>query len=141
MPSRADFYAGNEWLGSAAWDVYPSAVMEDEPQIFCAASEGAYRQAVASYLTQKGADATHPEQGWPWPWNNSDLSDNTYLFINGRTLVRDYSGPFIYYISGEVVDVDWTPPDMSEIKNVRWDQPGGAPMIGAAGPGGPTIIN
>lgn len=32
-------------------------------------------------------DATLPEHGWPWPWEDSTLTDFAYTYDGGETLV------------------------------------------------------
>lgn len=84
MGTRADFYVGKnkdaEWIGSIAWDGYRSGIPTD---ILDARSEDAYRQAVKDFLDRRN-DATYPEQGWPWPWKDSRITDCSYWFFDGR---------------------------------------------------------
>lgn len=99
MGTRADFYVGNEWLGSIAWDGYriheateADAAKEGKYQadrvacwqIKSATDETAYRAAVAALLAIND-DATTPVQGWPWPWEDSRTTDYAYVFGNGKT--------------------------------------------------------
>jgi len=83
MGTRADFYLGKgktaEWLGSIAWDGYREGI---SPQILQCQSEAAFRHAVADFLSNRD-DATTPDQGWPWPWNDSSISDCHYWFFEG----------------------------------------------------------
>lgn len=85
MGTRADFYVGKgvnaEWLGSIAWDGYPSD--RDLAKIISRTTEAEYRAAVESLL-QKREDATLPKDGWPWPWENSQTTDFSYTFENGH---------------------------------------------------------
>lgn len=98
MGTRADFYVGRgkdaEWLGSIAWDGYPAGLTpdshnatkkEDIPNtpVLIAKTEGEYRFAVNTLLASR-EDATRPEQGWPWPWNNSATTDYAYAFDDGQ---------------------------------------------------------
>lgn len=82
MGTRADFYLGRgadaEWLGSIAWDGYPSGVRE----VLAAKSEKDFRSALASLATRE--DWTSPELGWPWPWKDSCTTDFAYAFDDGR---------------------------------------------------------
>lgn len=83
MGTRADFYVGRgteaEWLGSIAWDGHPESIADPVKQ---AATEEAFRAAVAAFLVRK--DATHPADGWPWPWNDSGTTDYAYAFDGGK---------------------------------------------------------
>lgn len=84
MGTRADFYLGKgktaEWLGSIAWDGNRDGIC---PQILNCTSDAAFRHAVASFLADRD-DGTTPDQGWPWPWNDSGISDCHYWFFDGR---------------------------------------------------------
>ena len=84
MGTRADFYLGKgktaEWLGSIAWDGHRDGIC---PQILNCTSDAAFRHAVASFLASRD-DGTTPDQGWPWPWNDSSISDCHYWFFDGR---------------------------------------------------------
>lgn len=80
MGTRADFYVGRgenaEWLGSIAWDGNPESIPND---IRFAVKEDDYRAAVAAELAGR-EDATKPEMGWPWSWENSRKTDFAYAF-------------------------------------------------------------
>lgn len=84
MGTRADFYVGRgesaEWLGSIAWDGYPGGI---PAAIRAAIREHVYREHVAEFLAERD-DATLPEHGWPWPWDDSHLTDCVYAFDEGR---------------------------------------------------------
>lgn len=87
MGTRADFYIGRgeqaEWLGSIAWDGYPSGIPND---VLGAADAEGYRNLVMDFLRHRD-DATLPEMGWPWPWNDSNITDYSYAFDDGRVYV------------------------------------------------------
>ena len=80
MGARADFYVGRgeqaEWLGSIAWDGYPSGV---PMPVLGAATETLFRQAVEEILATEES-ATRPDQGWPWPWEDSRTTDFSYAW-------------------------------------------------------------
>ena len=84
MGTRADFYVGKgkgaEWIGSIAWDGYRDGI---PPQILQCQSEEAFRHAVTEFLAGR-EDKTLPEQGWPWPWEDSSITDCSYWFFEGR---------------------------------------------------------
>lgn len=80
MGTRADFYVGKgenaEWLGSISWDGYPSGI---DTAVLQANTESEYRFALQQFFASRD-DATLPERGWPWPWNDSNTSDYAYTF-------------------------------------------------------------
>lgn len=84
MGTRADFYIGKskdaEWIGSIAWDGYRDGI---PGPILNARRPGLFRDRVTAWLKTRD-DATFPEQGWPWPWNDSGTSDCSYWFFAGR---------------------------------------------------------
>ena len=89
MGTRADFYVGRgveaEWLGSTAWDGYPSGV---EVVIAKGGNEVLYptqnhwRTAVGDHLVSRN-DGTLPKDGWPWPWDDSRTTDFAYAWDDG----------------------------------------------------------
>jgi len=90
MGTRADFYSGRgdsaEWLGSIAWDGYPSGVFEGAELMLDSAvtlNEADWRKWVAEFLAGR-SDATLPEGGWPWPWEDSRLTDCVYAWDGGK---------------------------------------------------------
>ena len=103
MGTRADFYVGigkdAEWLGSVAFDGYEWEE-DGDSRIAKATTEKEYRAAVAEMLGSRD-DATLPEMGWPWPWNDSNTTDYAYAFKNGT-------------VKAITEDVEW--PDMSAIR-------------------------
>lgn len=87
MSTRADFYVGigehAEWLGSVAFDGYEWA--EDEScALMSATTEAAFRHAVAELAELRDGDWTSPDMGWPWPWDDSSLTDYAYAFVDGK---------------------------------------------------------
>jgi hypothetical protein len=102
MATRSDFYVGSgktaEWLGSVAFDGYEWAEDESCP-LMVAKSEDDFRATVASILAGR-PDATVPSDGWPWPWDDSSITDYAYYFDGVATRHDDRS--------------DW--PDMSAIR-------------------------
>jgi hypothetical protein len=105
MGTRADFYIGAgkkmEWLGSVAWDGYEYDENEKHP-IRTAKNEKEYRARVNKEIEGRD-DGTKPEDGWPWPWNDSSTTDYAYTFIGGKFRTLPDGTSF---------------PDMSKIKNV-----------------------
>lgn len=83
MGTRADFYVGRgktaEWIGSIAWDGYPDG---NPAPILKLTDEQAFRVAVLKIITEENGTLT--DQGWPWPWENSQTTDYAYAFDEGR---------------------------------------------------------
>ena len=94
MGTRADFYIGRdenmEWLGSQAMDGYPDGVDE---AILNAPNVYSYRGAVIAQEDKRG-DWTTPDMGWPWPWDDSELTDYAYTFDDGRVWASTHGGWF-----------------------------------------------
>jgi len=94
MGTRADFYVGRgedaEWLGSIAWDGYPSGT---DDGLLSAASEKQFRHHLARFLSTRD-DATLPEMGWPWPWETSHTTDFAYAFDDGRVWGSSFGAPW-----------------------------------------------
>lgn len=118
MGTRADFYVGTgesaEWLGSVAWD---GDDWEESPDcaLMRATTEDEFRAAVADIAADRD-DWTRPEDGWPWPWEDSGTTDCTYYFEAGA-------------VSCDERD-DW--PDMSERQNVTFGKRSGVIVIGGS---------
>ncbi len=157
MGTRADFYIEQEnkiqWIGSKAMDGYAVAEAKEKyisPHhkevrsvtflvyaIKTSKTKEDYLQFVKEYLTQ-AQDATFPEQGWPWPWDNSKMTDETYLFKDSRVWRMfkhdgDYDNALtpclfspvesvFYDEDGEPIEqsekIEILVPDMKGIKNV-----------------------
>lgn len=145
-----------EWIGSIAIDGHPSGASTDDKrstggaQALVATTEGDFREGVRR-MAETRADFTSPERGWPWPWGNSATTNYAYAFEAGA---QDRAGHGEIYASafgspwwvldlnrasgGEPLDVDGEPiidgpapvfPDMTDRKNVRWDEGSGLTVI------------
>lgn len=42
-----------------------------------------FREGVEQFLKTRD-DATFPADGWPWPWDDSTLTDEVWAFDNGK---------------------------------------------------------
>jgi len=89
MGTRADFYVGldpdtMEWLGSIAWDGYPGGI---DSGVKSAKMEETFRDRVTQLLESR-EDATTPDMGWPWPWEDSQITDFSYAFANDSVWVN-----------------------------------------------------
>ena len=76
-----------------------------------ATTEQAFRAAVAEIAGERD-DWTSPEQGWPWPWDNSRTTDYTYAFVDGETVAYEWGR-----------GAEW--PDMRGRKNVTFGKRSG----------------
>jgi len=145
MGTRADFYLGRDpatmkWLGSTAFDGHPYH-KRMKPICFLK-SQTEYVAFVQGQ--EEFGDFTKPEQGWPWPWNNSKLTDFPYTFDDGQVWVANEMAyePLVpeFWIPGVLAAEqdwpdengprDWSPrgnsymearfPDMTKIKKVAF---------------------
>lgn len=109
MDEHADFYVGRgegaEWLGSIIWNGRPKALaFESEgvtlpvlgqseitvssfrslggTKVLTATTEETFREGVKE-LAASRRDFITPEQGWPWLWPTSALTDYAYAFSEG----------------------------------------------------------
>ena len=122
MGTRADFYVGRgkeaEWLGSIAYDGYPSGIDE---AVLKATTEADYRAEVTKFLAGEES-ATLPEQGWPWPWEDSRTTDYAYAFDGGKVYASGFGGAWFVATEDEPEDEDGGKvavfPDMSARKAV-----------------------
>lgn len=116
MGTRADFYVGRgeaaEWIGSIAWDGYRKGIPR---AVLRAKNEEKFRTAVRTILGKR-EDFTSPEDGWPWPWNDSGTTDCTYHWDSN--LGRVVSNP-----RGEAF------PDMRKHQNVTFGARSGLILV------------
>lgn len=94
MGTRADFYVGRgpdmRWLGSVAYDGH-----HDNFTFLLAATKvrrnraKKFRQIVNKMLRSRD-DATFPKDGWPWPWEDSCLTDVAYAYDNGHVYATEF---------------------------------------------------
>ena len=137
MGTRADFYIGRgenaEWLGSIAWDGYPEGLPEhllrvDKPENF--------REAVEQFIAGRD-DGTKPQDGWPWPWNDSQTTDYAYAFDEGKVFASCFGHEW-YDPTAEVdEDADEASggkvavfPNMKERQNVTLGKRSGVMVFG-----------
>lgn len=126
-----------EWIGSVAFDGYPEGFEStpEEIQLITAQSESEFRAAFAE-VTSKRDDATLPENGWPWPWEDSLLTDFAYVFDCERGIdIFCFGRP--YYGENMDEDSDNEPekvsgyfPDMKLVQNVNYGKRSGLLFIG-----------
>jgi hypothetical protein len=113
MGTRADFYAGRgehaEWLGSVAYDGYPDGLTDMLSDID---TEATWRARVARELAGRD-DATRPEQGWPWPWDDSSTTDYAFAWDGDRVWVSCYGSAWV-----DLADVRLLNDDLPETETV-----------------------
>jgi len=139
MGTRADFYIRNEksepimeWLGSIGFDGYPDGIA---PGVLYATDENKYREQVKLFLQME--QGTLPERGWPWPWDNSQTTDFSYIFENDKVLASSFGYPLfdpLSDIESDEEDFDAQKmtgffPDMKGVQNVRFDAKGSGMII------------
>jgi len=108
MGTRADFYIGRgknaKWIGSIAWDGYPSGITpkgekveqlvpgclrhidENWPEgehLFDSKTEEEFISRLDRFFMYRD-DVSLPNDGWPWPWDDSNTTDYTYSFDDGK---------------------------------------------------------
>lgn len=119
MGTRADFYVGRgehaEWLGSIAWDGYPDGI---EASVLRAKTESTYRRLVVRMIEGRD-DGTKPEQGWPWPWDDSRTTDYAYAFDSKRVHASCFGHQWFDPLKDQPEDTPKSAvfPDMSTRKN------------------------
>lgn len=144
MGTRADFYVGTGktavWIGSLAWDGYRIDQMTHNDSfksldnmecwaIKSAVTEAAFRQAVAKLLAMN-EDGTTPDQGWPWPWDDSGNTDYAYAFVDGACKVFPWGCEKMINDDGEEdcgPQLEW--PNMRDKKNVTFGKRSGTITI------------
>ena len=139
MGTRADFYVGRgekaEWLGSIAWDGYPDGI--DKP-VLKAKDEAKYRKLVQDFLGSRD-DCTKPEDGWPWPWEDSRTTDYAYAFDGGKVHGSCFGSKWFDPLTEREDDEERGPkmvfPNMVALKKVARGKRSGTIMI-SNGPNG-----
>ena len=91
MGTRADFYIGirdPKWIGSLIQDGFPWNI---PCKILIQNNATMYEELVVDYLAMKGGFIRSLDHNWPWPWEDSQLSDYSYYFANQSGEVYAYS--------------------------------------------------
>jgi hypothetical protein len=144
MGTRADFYRetdeGLGWLASIGWGGYPETIKivtnQDYNYITDCKTEQAYFHFLKEFLANRD-DVTFPDMGWPWPWDNSHLTDFAYVFSRdkGEVLISCFGRGWYTYKEwdeseknsegGSEEPIVENFPDMRSIQNVAWDNRSG----------------
>lgn len=119
MGTRADFYVDEDekltkedWVGSIAWDGYPEGI---DKEVLEAKTKEEFLKALKKFVEGRN-DFTKPEEGWPWPWEDSGTTDYAYIF----------DGKKVHWDSRNY-------PDMSSIKRVQMGKKSGLIVISSKG--------
>ena len=121
MGTRADFYIGkgknSEWLGSIAWDGYPKGI----PTVLLRqTNEKGFRANVSKFLDSRD-DATLPNDGWPWPWEDSGTTDYAYTLSGDKVLASCFgSAWFDPKNPPKEPKGHATLPNMADRQNIQW---------------------
>lgn len=90
MSSKIDFYDGRgstaKWLGSLQDDCTPEQLLTYPAghRALTATDPITFTDAVTTLIEHWPSMAYHPENGWPWPWPDSHLTDWICAFDHGR---------------------------------------------------------
>jgi hypothetical protein len=134
LGTRADFYIGRgktaEWLGSIGWDGYPDGV----PKILLTAkTERQFRRRVKKIACEND-DFTQPERGWPWPWDDSNITDYAYAFDEGQVWYTGMKGWHPAQSGPDTAEYEGSYtlefPNMAARRNLRLDSGSGLIIIG-----------
>ena len=134
MGTRADFYVGRgkdaEWLGSIAFDGYPSGI---DGEVLLATTKAEYLVAVNKFFENERDDVTLPADGWPWPWNDSRTTDYSYAFDNGKVYANCFGYEW-FLVTEDQPDNEYGNkkcefPDMSDKKNVTYGKHSGLTVV------------
>lgn len=73
MSSKADFYCGNEWIGSVSkngdiWSIPYEIIMQISKEL--------YIEEVIKFIESKNGILDE----WPWDWEDSRMTNYTYIF-------------------------------------------------------------
>lgn len=138
MGTRADFYVRKDgqmkWIGSKSYDGYPDGI---EEKVLKASTSEEFEAETEAFLKAED-DATFPNEGWPWPWDDSRTTDYSYIFENGKVMASCFGYPLFDPLEGEndgeenegeEAKMDGYFPDMSHLKNVKFGGKGSGIMI------------
>ena len=117
------------WLGSIAWDGYPQGI---DAAVLAATTKEEYVREALAFMEPRD-DHTHPEQGWPWPWNDSGTTDYAYTFKDGRVVASCFGNTWFVAADGDPEDDEddaHVPmPDMTAIQNLDFGKWSGVMFI------------
>jgi len=91
MGTRADFYVGMKdpkWIGSIDKDGFPWNI---PCKILIQNSAIMFEELVVEYLMEKKGIVQSMGDSWVWPWEDSRMTDYSYIFANQSGAVYAYS--------------------------------------------------
>ena len=93
MGTRADFYIGlrdPKWIGSLTHDGFSWTI---PCKVLIQSNETMYEEIVIKYLKINKKHSIIPSEGydWPWPWEDSQLTDYSYFLSRAYGKVYAYS--------------------------------------------------
>jgi hypothetical protein len=91
MGTRADFYVGvrePRWIGSISQDGHPWHI---PCKVLIQVNKTMYEETVIDFLKLKNGIIPSEGDKWPWPWEDSQLTDYSYFFANQPGAVYAYS--------------------------------------------------
>jgi len=98
MGTRADFYVMDhdgslEWLGSVSQD---GGYLDIPTDILISGDRIMFEEVVEDYIKSRGKRGILKsiEEGWPWPWADSRLTDYSYIMnlCKGQVLMSMFGG-------------------------------------------------
>ena len=135
MGTRADFYTKKndkqelEWLGSIAFDGYPEGI---DTTVLEARKEDFYLKSLDAFFADRD-DVSLPKDGWPWPWDDSELTDCAYLFTGEKVVMFKGRGEWIDAARGKDEDAPTVfrhaLPDMKDKKQVTFGKRSGLIVV------------
>lgn len=140
MGTRADYYVGRgekaQWLGSTAWDGYPEGI---DQEVLQATTKNDFIDALMKFFETRN-DVSGPDHGWPWPWEDSNTTDYTYAFDDGKVWASCFGSNWFDPLveqprteEGDRLDlpgsVEAVFPNMKEFQNIAWDNRSGVMLI------------
>ena len=91
MGTRADFYIDiiePKWIGSITQDGQPWNI---PCKILIQNNVTMYEETVVEFLHTRRAIIESMGRNWPWPWEDSRMTDYSYFFANQPGAVYAYS--------------------------------------------------
>jgi len=91
MGTRADFYIGikePKWIGSLYKDGHPWNI---PCKLLIQTNATMYEELVVDFLAMRSGVIESVGHFWPWPWEDSRMTDYSYFFANQPGGVYAYS--------------------------------------------------
>lgn len=91
MGTRADFYVGlrePQWIGSITQDGHPWNIA---CKVLIQVNKTMYEETVLEFLKLRNGIIASEDGKWPWPWEDSQMTDYSYFFTEQPGAVYAYS--------------------------------------------------